>query len=189
MKPIYILNAPAGCGKDTIANQVVEECGARVASFKYPLYNIFTSTTGMPNSEFFHKYEDRSWKEGSQEFLNGHTPREFMIHISEKFIKPFFGDDYFGKWVADYITFHEQDRESEMVWVIPDGGFQVEVEALLKVFGDRVKVLQITREGFNSFYGDSRGWVSTSKGVEKFDTTNGNEVVVNYIKKEVLNVG
>lgn len=192
MKPIFILNAPPRTGKDTIANRVIEECGIRTASFKYPMYDIFIRTTGMPAEEFFTLYETSGWKDTPAAFLNGKTPRELMIHISENYIKPFFGKDYYGKWVADYIKHFEQDASSEMVWIIPDGGFQSEFDAMKEVFGDRLVIISLEREGHTDFSGDSRGWVYDwnkypEKGSVHFDTTNGNEEVVNFIKKEVIN--
>ncbi|MGL5579850.1 MAG: hypothetical protein ACRDCE_02645, partial [Cetobacterium sp.] len=76
MNKIFILNAPPQTGKDTIAKEVVKECGARVASFKYPMYNLFVHTTGIPASEFFEKYEEKGWKDSPQDFLGGKKPRD-----------------------------------------------------------------------------------------------------------------
>lgn len=191
MNKIFVLNAPPRCGKDTVTNKMIEECGLRTASFKYPLYNLFVHTTGMPASEFLVKYEEDGWKDTPHEFLNGKTVRQLLIHISENYIKPFYGDDYFGKWVADYIKFAEQDAEKEMCWVIPDGGFQPEFNAMKEVFGDRLVIISMEREGFRDFSGDSRGWIydwekCPEAGSVHFDTTNGNEEVFEFIKKEIL---
>ncbi|MGL4520518.1 MAG: hypothetical protein ACRCUJ_12840 [Phocaeicola sp.] len=191
MNKIFILNAPPQTGKDTIAEIVTKECGARTASFKFPMYNIFVHTTGIPASEFFEKYEEKGWKDNPQDFLEGKTPRELMIHISEGFVKPFFGEDYYGKWVADYIKFHEFDAEQEMVWIIPDGGFQPEFDAMKAVFGDRLVLISLEREGHRSFVGDSRTWIYDwkefpSEGAKHFDTTEGNEEVIKFIKKELF---
>lgn len=186
MKPIFILNAPKRVGKDTVANQIVEECGVRTASFKYPIYDLFIKTTGMPSDEFFGLYLVDGWKDSPQAFLGGKRPRDLMIHISENYVKPFFGKDYYGKWIADYIDFAEKDSGSEMAWIIPDGGFQEEFDAVKKVFGDRVKLIHMYREGHKDFTGDSRNWIY--EPTVTFNTTEGNEEVLNYIKKELLKI-
>lgn len=185
MSKIIILNAPPRCGKDTIANVLNEKGGFRTASFKYPLFNIFIHTTGMPSSEFFELYEQEGWKDSPAEFLNGKTPRSLLQHISENFIKPFYGPDYFGQWIADYIGFFEQDAEKEFNWVIPDGGFKPELAALEAKFGDRVHVVQLEREGYRDFGTDTRGYVGTDLGsnTHRFDTTNGNEQVIEELLK------
>ncbi len=114
-----------------------------------------------------------------------------MIHISENYVKPFFGEDYYGKWVADYIKFAEFDAEKEMVWVIPDGGFQPEFDAMKEVFGDRLVLISLEREGHRYFKDDSRDWIYfwdkyPEDGAKHFDTTEGNEEVIKFIKKELF---
>ncbi|MGL5015024.1 MAG: hypothetical protein ACRC6V_12150 [Bacteroidales bacterium] len=191
MSKIYILNAPPQTGKDTIADLVIAECGVHTCSFKYPMYNLFIHTTGMSASEFFDNYDTPGWKDSSQEFLNGRKPRELMIHISEEYVKPFFGEDYYGKWVADYIKFAEFEAEKEFTWILPDGGFQPEFDAMKKAFGDRVVLISLEREGHRDFTGDSRSYIYDwekypENGSVHFDTTEGNYNVINFIKKGML---
>ena len=160
MNPIIILNAPARSGKDTLANSIKERYpNIRDTSFKLPLYHLFCQTVGMDYHGFMEMYNTEGWKDSPNSMLNGKTPRELMIHISEGYIKPFFGEDYFGKQVANQIYFYEHSREEEQTWVIPDGGFNTETEELLKVGGDRVVCIQFTREG-RTFEGDSRNWIT-----------------------------
>ncbi|MGL5013791.1 MAG: hypothetical protein ACRC6V_05795 [Bacteroidales bacterium] len=191
MNKIFILNAPPQTGKDTIADIVIKECGAHTSSFKYPMYNLFIHTTGMSASEFFDKYDTKGWKDSPQEILNSKKPRELMIHISENFVKPFFGEDYYGKWVADYIKFAEFDAETEYTWIIPDGGFQAEYDVMKRTFGDRMVLLSLEREGHRYFKDDSRNWIYDwdkypEDGAKHFDTTEGNEEVIKFIKKELF---
>lgn len=191
MKPIFVLNAPAQTGKDTIANHFVDGVDVMKVAFKDPMYEIFMASTGLKFHEFHTLYETPGWKDTPQEITNGKTPREFMIHISENFIKPFYGKDYFGKWVGNYIQ--HMERESigeEVVWVIPDSGFQGEFDALKAVLGDRLNLISLSREGHTTFTGDSRGWVFDwdDDGEDKcreFDTTNGNEGVIQYIQSVI----
>lgn len=191
MKPIFVLNAPAQTGKDTIANYFVDGASVLKVAFKDPMYEIFMASTGLSHNEFHTLYETSSWKDTPQEITNGKTPREFMIHISEKFIKPFYGEDYFGKWVGEHIARHERDViGEEVVWVIPDSGFQGEYEALKALHGDRLILIHLEREGKRDWSGDSRDWVydwdlCEEDGCIPFDTTEGNEEVIALMKEAI----
>lgn len=188
MKPIFVLNAPAQTGKDTIANHFVDGIDVMKVAFKDPMYEIFMASTGLKYHEFHTLYETPGWKDTPQEITNGKTPREFMIHISEKFIKPFYGEDYFGKWVGNYIQHTERESiGEEVVWVIPDSGFQGEYEALKATLGDRLCLIQLHREGRDNFEGDSRNWVydwdlDPEMGAYEFDTTGGNDDVIRFME-------
>ena len=192
MKPIFVLNAPAQTGKDTIANHFVDDVNVLKVAFKDPMYEIFMASTGLSSNEFHKLYETPGWKDTPQEITNGKTPREFMIHISEKFIKPFYGEDYFGKWVGEYIQRMERDViGDDVVWVIPDSGFQGEYEALKALHGDRLVLIQLYREGHTTFDGDSRNWVydwelDEEMGAAVFNTTDGNEEVIEFIKEAIV---
>ena len=189
MKPIFILNAPPQTGKDTIANELLDKTESGLRSFKAPMFSVFCSTVGLDYSVFEKLYNTQGWKDSPQEITNGRTPRELMIHISENYVKPFFGEDYYGKATADSIKQHEE-RYSERAWVIPDGGFQGEFDAFKEIHGDRVVLVQLYREGHETFAGDSRNWVYDWKkypeeGAVVFDTTKGNENVINFIVEKI----
>lgn len=187
MSQIIILNAPPRCGKDTIADSLQDaHKHLKRASFKWPLFDIFVNTTGMQMEEFLTLYELEGWKDEPNEALNGKSPRDLLIHISESFIKPFYGNKYFGDWIADFIHLHELQAEAEMDWIIPDGGFDAEVEVLADRFPGRVTVVQIEREGYRDFGSDSRNWISnglSERGVSfiNADTTDGNSRLVDTL--------
>ena len=119
MAKVIILNGPAGCGKDTLARALVEMGFAKgVAGFKNPMFNIAMAALGQDAyREFLDGYDDRARKEKPEGFLNGLSRRQFMIAISEQFIKPVFGDDYFGKYLAGNLP------DGDEVFVVSDGGF------------------------------------------------------------------
>lgn len=180
MNPIIILNAPPRVGKDTVAshftgNMIIEN----TTCFKYPMLEIASTTMGMSYPVFLKKYTDNvnNWKDTPLFELNGHTVRELLIRISETFIKPFFDDAYFGRYIAEKIFYSGREDQP---WIIPDGGFQAEVDALVEKFGERVVVIQMAREGHRDFTGDSRGWVM-GPTTHFIDTSNGNEKVINLI--------
>jgi hypothetical protein len=178
-KKIYILNAPPQCGKDTIAQELSRSFGCYQGSFKEPLFQVVSEVIGYDFDKFITLYNrDNGWKDKPQ--FNGKSIRALMIHTSENYLKPFFGKDYFGVQLANDFKHNTTERD---IVVVSDGGFEEEVLVLVKEFGyDKVEVLQISREGFTSFEGDSRNWINID-GVKtvKFDTTNGNGCVINYI--------
>lgn len=182
MKPIFIFNAPPQTGKDTICSAIFNlMLGVNTASFKDPMFDIFLSSTGMLRREFEKLYVTEGWKDTPNEITGGKTPREFLIHISEVFIKPVFGSDYFGFFLKNHIKQFESMHGESVAWVIPDGGFPDEVRALEDEFGDRVIVIQLEREGKRDFGNDSRNWV-TGKKTFRFDTSKGNDEVISIIK-------
>jgi hypothetical protein len=178
-KKIYILNAPPRCGKDTIAQELIRSFGCYQGSFKEPLFEVVAVACGYWVGDFIHRYNNvEGWKDKPQ--FNGKSIRDLMIHTSENYLKPFFGKDYFGVQLANDLKHNTTEHD---IVVVSDGGFEEEVLVLIKEFGyDKVEVLQISREGFTNFEGDSRNWINI-KGVKtvKFDTTNGNGCVINYI--------
>ncbi|MGL5582009.1 MAG: hypothetical protein ACRDCE_13790, partial [Cetobacterium sp.] len=107
--PIFIFNCPKQVGKDTVAqfmNQFDPTIG--INSFKSPILHIVRQVIPYDMALAFDDlYDSPGWKDTPNEELNGKTPRELMIHISETFIKPFFGEAYYGKSLADDIEAFE----------------------------------------------------------------------------------
>ncbi|MCS5736981.1 DEAD/DEAH box helicase family protein, partial [Herbiconiux daphne] len=142
MSQIIILNGPIGCGKDTVGVAFAEREGWEFTAFKDPMFRIAATTLGMDFHEFIESYQDREWKDSPNEKLNGRTVRELMIHISETYIKPFLGSDYFGQQAADYIRRRPWQRH----FIFGDGGFSPEVEALITA-GHDVILVHMYRDG------------------------------------------
>lgn len=186
-KPIFILNAPPQTGKDTIAAEVLRRTDAGTCAMKDPMFQVFCATVGIDFHDFMNLYETPGWKDSPQVLTHGKTPRELMIHISENFVKPFFGDDYYGKALAKQIEDIEDRLGSQRSWVIPDGGFQDEFDAFKRIHGDRVTLIHLHRTGHTDFTGDSRNWIYETKDgfVDKglwFDTTEGNDKVIKFME-------
>ena len=150
MKRAIILNGAPGAGKDTIGAILADRYEqARLISFKAPMFQIARAILGESRFEYFmFLYEDRLHKEKPDSMLNGKSPREFMIWISESIIKPEFGNDYFGIRAAHKI------KESDGTVIITDGGFPEETQAIINE-GIEVKLCRIHRDGC-TFEGDSR---------------------------------
>ena len=91
-------------------------------------------------------------KEKAQPFLNGKSPRQFMIWISEDVIKPQFGEQYFGRIMAENV------RDSQVPIIVTDGGFPEEVKPLVSD-GIQVNICRLHRTGY-TFDGDSRNYLN-----------------------------
>lgn len=160
---IIILNGPAGVGKDTLGVLLAalykrHEMFSARKSFKS---GIFSAVKGMMTEDAYKQLlkdaADRVQKEAPKAYLNNLTPRQFLIKVSEEWIKPVFGDAHFGELAVDSVG-QEVDIGTH-VCIFTDGGFDAEIAPLVREFGDDVKVVQLHREGY-TFEGDSRGYIS-----------------------------
>lgn len=151
-KRIILLNGPPGVGKDTLGTILSEECGlGTLCSFKTPLFKIALDVSGVSRIEWDTRYENRKLKETPWDKLNGMTQREFLIKISEEWVKPTFGEDYFGQ--AASLQAANVDGDC----IFTDSGFPLEVEPF-KVAGYEVVLFRLYRKGYN-FHGDSRDYL------------------------------
>lgn len=154
MRRVVILNGPPGCGKDTIGAFAADDWGFATLSFKQPMYAIAAATIGMPLEEFMQNYNNREWKEQKHAGWDNKSVRDLMIAVSESFVKPFYGNDYFGRNVAFQINSMAPFVRD---YIITDGGFYSEVDALVKE-GIDVYIVHMFREGC-TFEGDSRNYI------------------------------
>ncbi len=156
MKPLQtcvILNGPPNSGKDTIADLLVEECGYTKHQMKDTLYEETAKHFECRLDLFKRVAMDRDAKETPFTMLNGLTPREALIHVSETIIKPKYGKDYFGESQA-----FECIRQGSYKAVFSDGGFPEEIGPLTEIFNN-VLIFHLFKSG-TSFEGDSRNYVS-----------------------------
>lgn len=154
MIELILLNAPAGVGKDTLADIIVERdvCKDKVL-FKEPLFDIVKdSLTSKDYDVFISNYNDRKFKESAHDFLGGKTVREYMIWLSEDVIKPAYGPDAFGVRLAQSLNNRRYGR-----YVCSDGGFVDEVKPILDA-GIKVTLIRLHRDGY-TFEGDSRNYL------------------------------
>jgi len=165
MRTLVLVNGPPGCGKDTFAAMVaaklprtrvdkfatyLKELTHRVFELSVPS-NAFEGIKDTPNARFW-----------------GVTPRQAYIALSEKFIKPLLGEDFFGRYVSQKFR---MDRGSE-TFVISDSGFPEEAAALIEDFGLEHSVLvRMYRKGC-SFKNDSRFYWPAPAGLRVMEVKN-----------------
>lgn len=156
---IILFNGPPGCGKDTAARTIYNrwsELGLLAPPhfdrFSMPLKRTFALLVGAKCNQFgiVSPYEDN--KEVPVPFLNGASYRQFQIDLSEKLMKPLYGPNIFANLLIERLCLANPE-----VAVIPDCGFQQEVDCLLKEFSSTA-LIRIMRPGCN-FKNDSRDYV------------------------------
>jgi len=83
----------------------------------------------------------------------GVTYRQFQIDISEKFLKPLYGQDIFGRLLKTRCLAVEPNIDP--IFIVSDCGFQIEVDTLKE---HNVLLVRMVREGCD-FSKDSREYV------------------------------
>lgn len=149
---IVIFNGPPGAGKDE-ACLFFGQLGYKHLSFKDELFKETFKYFDVSAEWFMKDYNNRSVKEMPVEELKIDgvpvSRRDAMIYVSEKYIKPKFGNDYFGKQLSNNIDYNGN-------YSVSDGGFVEELVPIInKVGTNSIVLVQLTREGCD-FSSDSR---------------------------------
>lgn len=164
---IIMFNAPPQSGKDTCADAVMSAFkGVRKVNFKDSLYKRSAAILGYDlafwtsicqNNDLKDK-PMRDIKIGTQLIRNA-TPRDMLIAVAEKVIKPEFGNNIFAVDALNSIRQHMLNNIGGNIFVMPDCGFDYEADVIKGAFPNaKVVVVQIEREG-HTFDKDSRDWV------------------------------
>lgn len=152
---IVILNSPPRSGKDTTADGLVLNNLWYIAYFKKHLIHLALTVSGVSVEDWDERYQEQ--KDLPWHLLGGLSQRQFLIKISEDWVKPTFGAEYFGNFLVADINKGSQLNDN--VFIIPDGGFEEEVIPLIRFFGEEnILILQWGRGG-RTFKNDSRDWI------------------------------
>lgn len=160
---IILTNGPPGSGKDSVFNIVKEQFAGRTVNvkFAYPLRKIA--------KKVFKIYDDEEFDD-----LKRKNPliRSFMIDLSENYLKPFFGKDYFGKIAAQYVNNYE--NKEKVNFIVSDCGFENELHSFLSEIECKRKDIQLWRiyRPDCNFEGDSRQFVSSLNQITEVDIEN-----------------
>lgn len=176
--PKYLfINGPPGSGKSTLAKLLCDaEPNCWRESFAEPIREMMAAVF-LPNQSIEPgpdrvDFRDGEVKKSSLYHLAGLSPaqsmdecvnepsisvREVMIDFSEKFMKPRFGQQIFGKLL------HKRCIEQEMFYdhfIIDDSGFAPEAEYIIEREGPAAcRLIHLHRNGC-SFTNDSRAYVT-----------------------------
>ena len=155
---IVIFNGPPGTGKD-IACLYFKKLGYNHLSFKDELFKETFKFFDVSKEWFMEGYNDRSIKELPVQELRvdgkALSRRDAMIYVSEKYIKPKYGKEFFGAKLAEQIKY-------DCFYCVSDGGFEEELTPVInKIGADNVILVQLTRDGCD-FSSDSRKYFNGS---------------------------
>lgn len=172
------INGPAGSGKSTLASLL---CNSQTAcwreSFAEPIRDMIRTVFFPNDGPLWEQTPDLRDGEVKKLPLRGVAEiddeagcsvRQAMIGFSEGYMKPFFGDDIFGRLLVSRC------REQELFYktfIIDDSGFLPEAQYVISQHGPGAcTLIRLHRNGC-SFAGDSRGYISLD-GVRTIDLSN-----------------
>lgn len=153
VKIVVLFNGPPRSGKDTYANELTKYIpNAQMFHLAGVLKNVTHNAYGLFDVPYDYFEEN---KDLPNDIFLGKTPRECYIHMSENYLKPLHGTDFFIKKAVDMIR-----NSNNNFWLIPDCGFDEEVEYLSKCEDLVCIYVILEREGKN-FNNDSRKYINT----------------------------
>lgn len=176
-KYVIILNGPPDSGKDAAIKGILNEVevdGWYHQMFKTPLYEITAAIYRIPLDTFVEWATDRELKERPTSALNGLSPRQALIEVSEEVIKPYYGKGYFGEAAAMDVKSTPTHPNGTYI-MFSDGGFVEEAIPVFDVVGrENSLVIRLHREG-RTYEGDSRRYLQPedfNREVEFVDVDN-----------------
>lgn len=152
---VLLINGPPRSGKDTAGAAIIQRYNWRKIQMKDPLWRGLQGFFDIPDNAFRKLFIDAELKEQPTQFLEGSTPRQAQIDMSEKWAKQLYGRDIFGRLAA------RQMSKACLVngTVITDVGFEHETLPIIERYGaENCALMQLHREGCG-FAGDSRGYI------------------------------
>ncbi len=142
---IVFLNGPPGSGKDTAADQFL---GRYRAKFAAPTKAMVCGGLGV-TLEWLEENKDKP-----HPALNGETPRKFLIRLSEDFIKPIYGDQFFGKVMVELL---KKFGDNAVVFITDSGFLSEAIPVVAHVGIENCLKIELYRKG-KDFKNDSRSY-------------------------------
>lgn len=152
MVKIIFLNAPPRAGKDAIGRAICQLSQyAKIYKFadilKNRTHGFCELSTNDPDMFEHVKDHPVATMPFCKEKKRHLTPREMYILLSEKFIKPNFGEQYFGEELLKRLKYEIDFYKTTLQYcVITDSGFQGEAVPIVEHFGrDNCLLVHVTR--------------------------------------------
>lgn len=167
-KRIILLNGPINSGKDVLGEHLAKKLpNATTMMFKETLYDWASAMAALPQEVFVPLASERDTKEVPCSLLpknlatgRHYSPREWLIYVSEKIIKPRLGNDFFGQQSRSRMSANFYNYDTV---IFTDCGFVDEVLCLTCFYEEQALLLQIYRPGCEFGPKDSRGYVNVDK--------------------------
>lgn len=170
-KPIVIMfNGPPRSGKDSACEIIMEHFPeVHYAYFKEVLYRESAKILGLDFNFWASVCQNGDLKDkpmlavAAGETGAVMTPRDILIYLAEKVLKPKYGKEFIARGTAETISDliqhqREQSNEEAMI-VVPDLGFDYEIDTVRDMLPNvHVISVAVHRPGF-TFEGDSRSYV------------------------------
>lgn len=179
---VILFNGPPKSGKDTIAKLLREyidsqsEIPTHMLHFATPMRDMAMNLVGESGFQRYNEIKDLPQpmlKRAGIDDDGFDSIRQFMIGISEQFMKMRYGRDIWGRILLHRYAGNWWGKLPAIV-LIPDLGFTSEFNVVASATTPRrVVIVQTHREG-TSFAGDSRNYVEPSpySGVHKVTLRN-----------------
>ena len=173
-KPLVVLfNGPPRSGKDSACEIIMKHYPeVHYAYFKEVLYKESAKILGLDFNFWASVCQNGDLKD--KPMLNTvagetgamMTPRDILIYLAEKVLKPKYGQDFIARetanTIAELIQLQREQNNEEAVIVVPDLGFDYEIDTVRKMIPDaHVISVAVYRPGF-TFKGDSRSYVKNA---------------------------
>ena len=184
-KYVVLLNGPPGCGKDTVAQHLVQYLQFSSMKFAAPIKRMAAALLDMDVSSI-ERHKDAEFNilckeietilpsvigyEDAKQYEYGpkDTLRRLLIRISEEYLKPTYGNTFFGR-----IAVRELKRSAYPLIIFTDSGFVEEAHTVVRNIGKGNTILiRLHREGCD-FKSDSRSYLSNVAGEERDIENNG----------------
>lgn len=155
--------------------------------FSAPLKECFAALMEVDINDYVVEY----YEDHKEEIIPclGVSFRQWQIDFSEKFMKPLYGNDIFGRLMKHRIhqSIDQADTDAEeWIYVISDCGFQIEVDHILKSIEPKnILLIRLHRKDCD-FSGDSRGYVEAPGCAEMDIQNHGTEAALEAMLKSTV---
>lgn len=155
MQKVVFFNGPPFSGKDTALRLLPS---LKRVSFADVLKDQFEAAFS-----YYERPEGADKDLPMPEPFQAQTYRQGLIGYSERFMKPLFGQDIFGK-----ILLEEMRHDRHPVFGITDSGFEYEAQPIIDHYGiGNCALVRVVRTGYD-FKGDSRTYWKTTFQMKQF---------------------